>query len=102
MATAYDALGRSTALADGTSFAYFADSTGESVPSWMIPLEIAVFIAVTLAVTALVLVCVQLVKSPVVIGTGYTALLLTGAAAVGIAAATRTRTWVMRRRTPRR
>ncbi|MER5833635.1 hypothetical protein ABT116_22945 [Streptomyces sp. NPDC002130] len=65
-----------------------ADETArpDRAPSWMIPLEVAVFVAVTLAVTALVL-----------IGTTYTALLLTGAAAVGLVAATRTRNRVLRR-----
>ncbi|MFJ3803649.1 hypothetical protein ACIPSJ_46150 [Streptomyces sp. NPDC090088] len=72
-----------------------------SVPPWMIPLENAVFVAVTVAVTTLALVCVQLVRSPVVIGTDDSALVLAGAAAVGVAAATRTRAWAMRRRTPR-
>ncbi|MER7480227.1 hypothetical protein ABTX60_21745 [Streptomyces sp. NPDC126510] len=80
-----------------------ADETArpDRAPSWMIPLEIAVFVAVTLAVTALVLGGIQLVKSPVVIGTTYTALLLTGAAAVGVVAAARTRKRVLRRRHPR-
>jgi hypothetical protein len=70
----------------------------DSVPSWMLPLEIAVFVAVTVAVTALVLAGIQLVKSPVVIGTTSTALLLAGAGAVGVAVATSTRKRLLRRR----
>ncbi|MFF4030923.1 hypothetical protein ACFYZ2_14355 [Streptomyces sviceus] len=70
----------------------------DTVPSWMLPLEIAVFVAVTMAVTALVLAGIQLVKSPVVIGTTYTALLLAGAGSVGVAAATYTRRRLLRRR----
>lgn len=72
----------------------------DSVPSWMLPLEIAVFLAVTVAVTALVLAGVLLVKSPVVIDTTYSVLLLAGAGAVGVAAATYTRRRVLRHRRP--
>ncbi|MEU1001419.1 hypothetical protein [Streptomyces tibetensis] len=70
----------------------------DSVPPLLLPLEIAVFVAVTVAVTALALAGIQLVKSPVVIGTTYTALLLAGAGAVGVAAATYTRGRLLRRR----
>ncbi|MDF3139986.1 MULTISPECIES: hypothetical protein [unclassified Streptomyces] len=69
-----------------------------TVPSWMIPLEIAVFFTTTVAVVSLILGCVQLAKSPVVIGTGYSALLIAAAAIIGIVAATRTRSRLSHRR----
>jgi hypothetical protein len=72
--------------------------TTPSPPSWITLLEIAVFIATTLMVMALVVGGILLVKSPVTIGTGYTALLIIASALVGVFASTRARAWVLRRR----